>query len=222
MISAPQWNQNVKTLALIANKGGVGKTTLSINLGAIAASTGLSVAIIDLDSVQVSSAKWGDAREANGNDNPTVLASPAPRLDSVLKTAAKQGVDLAILDTGPQSESAVLAAAKAADYCIVPTRPSLVDLEALSITSDLLMVARTPSAVVINAWKSAGQKLSAEQALKNSGYVFQLCPVAIKDRNAIGYAYATAQGISEYEPSGKATLEMQQLFKWITAQLEKA
>lgn len=210
----------MKILALLANKGGVGKTALSTNLGAIAASQGLSVAIIDLDAVQVSSAKWGDAREERGMENPAVIAAPAPRLESVLAAAAKQGVDLAILDTGPQSESAVLSAAKAADFCLVPTRASMVDLLALAITSDLLAVARTPSAVVINAWKSEGQKLSAEQGLKSSGYVMELCPVSIKDRNPISYAYATAQGVAEYEPEGKAALEMIQLYKWVSGKLE--
>ena len=210
----------MKTLALLANKGGVGKTALTTNLGAIAASSGLSVAIIDLDSVQVSSAKWGDSREERGLENPAVIAAPAPRLASVLAAAEKQGVDLAILDTGPQSESAVLAAAKAADFCIVPTRASMVDLLALSITSDLLAVARTPSAVVINAWKSEGQKLSAEHALGGSGYVFELCPVTIKDRNPISYAYATAQGVTEYEPTGKAAQEIRNLYKWVSGKLE--
>ena len=49
------------TLALIAQKGGTGKTTLAINLSVAAEAAGWRVALVDLDP-QASAAGWGDHR----------------------------------------------------------------------------------------------------------------------------------------------------------------
>jgi len=65
----------MKTIAIISEKGGVGKTTLSINLGVAAALKNKATAIIDLDP-QASSSEWGDLRES---DNPAIIATPASR-----------------------------------------------------------------------------------------------------------------------------------------------
>ena len=79
----------MKTLAIISEKGGVGKTTLSINLGVAAALKNKAVAIIDLDP-QASSSEWGDLRES---DTPTIIATPASRLNNVIETAKEEGFD---------------------------------------------------------------------------------------------------------------------------------
>lgn len=48
----------MKTVAFVSQKGGSGKTTLSIHYAVAAAETGLKVAIIDTDP-QASSTGWG-------------------------------------------------------------------------------------------------------------------------------------------------------------------
>ena len=52
-------------------------------------------------------------------------AVPAARLEASLGAALRSGTDLAVIDTAPHSESAALAAARAADLAIVPLRPGL-------------------------------------------------------------------------------------------------
>jgi chromosome partitioning protein len=73
----------VKTIALIAHKGGVGKTTMAVSL---AVASGLRTAIFDLDP-QESAAMWADRRLAEG-----------------LKAAEPGVFELAIIDTPPDSE----------------------------------------------------------------------------------------------------------------------
>ena len=64
-------------------------------------------------------------------------AVPAARLEAALGAALRSGTDLAVIDTAPHSESAALAAARAADLAIVPLRPGLFDIAALDATARL-------------------------------------------------------------------------------------
>ena len=54
----------MKTIAVMNQKGGVGKTTLAINLAAAAHMAGLRPLVIDLDE-QASAFKWYQEREAD-------------------------------------------------------------------------------------------------------------------------------------------------------------
>ena len=71
------------TIALIAQKGGTGKTTLAVNLAASFELAGGSAAVVDLDP-QASAALWGDRRRCS----PFVGAVPAARLEAALGAAA--------------------------------------------------------------------------------------------------------------------------------------
>jgi chromosome partitioning protein len=88
----------MKTIALIAQKGGAGKTTLALSLAIAAERTGATSVIIDLDP-QATACNWGDRRKAD------VDAQPA-RLQSALQKAEEASVDIAIIDTPPRSEQA--------------------------------------------------------------------------------------------------------------------
>jgi chromosome partitioning protein len=77
-------------VAIVSQKGGAGKTTLSVHLAVAAARKGMSVALIDLDP-QATAAQWGDWR---GGDNPAVVATPYTRLEATLLEAAQAGVEI--------------------------------------------------------------------------------------------------------------------------------
>src|SRR5271169_3766724 len=138
---------NMKTVAVEAGKGGSGKTTTTLNLAVAAGIAGKTVVVIDLDP-QASAAGWKDTRTA---ERPVVVSVPPARLPQALQAARDGGAELVLIDTAPHSESAALAAAKAADLILIPTRPGILDLRAIGTTADLAKLAGKPAFVVLNA-----------------------------------------------------------------------
>lgn len=70
-------------IAIIGQKGGDGKTTLTLGLAVAATEAEQSVAIIDLDP-QANAANWKDRRVA---ENPAVISAQVSRLKQTIQTA---------------------------------------------------------------------------------------------------------------------------------------
>jgi chromosome partitioning protein len=205
----------MKTVAIVSRKGGAGKTTLAVHLAVAASIKGKEVAIIDLDP-QASAAGWGDSRSA---ETPAVVSAQAARLPKVLETAANAGADLAIIDTAPHSETAALAAIRAADLILIPCRPAILDLRAISDTIDLVNLAKKTATVVLNAVPPRGS-LADEAVEAIKGYGVTVAPTKVGQRAAFVHSLTTGLTATEYEPEGKAAEEIQQLYKWMCKQLK--
>ena len=200
----------MKTIAVLSQKGGTGKTTLALHLAVAAEAAGHTAAVIDLDP-QSSAGGWGESRAGEG---PTVAIAHAPRLLSILEAAAANGATLAILDTAPHSQGDALAAAQAADFILIPCRPGILDLRAIGATVQIAKLAGKPAAVVLNACPPQGRALAdeAEQAVR--GYGVEVAPVRLIQRAAYAHSLAAGQTAQEYEPNGKAAEEIAQLYQW--------
>ena len=103
-------------IAVIGQKGGTGKTTLSTNLAVAAELHGHSTLLLDLDP-QTSASTWGDLRES---DAPAIIPAPATRVNDLLAKAEGHGADFAIMDTPPNADGSILEVARAADLVLIP------------------------------------------------------------------------------------------------------
>lgn len=199
---------------MISQKGGAGKTTLAVHLAVEAENAGFSTAIIDLDP-QASATAWGDSRR---QESPAVVSAQASRLRQVLATAERGGTGLAIIDTAPHSESVALAAAREADLILIPCRPAILDLRAISQTVDLARIASKPAAVVLNAVPPRGP-LAGEAVQAVRGYDIPVAPAPLTHRAAFVRSLTAGLTAQEFEPDGKAAQEVRALFRWIIQQL---
>jgi chromosome partitioning protein len=203
----------VKTIALIAQKGGVGKTTIAVNL---AVAAGTRVALFDLDQ-QESAVIWADRRKA---EMPHVEFLTERRLPEGLKAAETQDFALAIIDTPPAAGPQAYTAAQAADLVIIPCRPSLLDLDAIRRTAQLINSAGVSAFVVFNAAPHSATTLLDDARAIVRGQGLTSAPVVLRERSAYRAAWPLGKGVTETEPGGKAAREILELRDWIWAQLQ--
>jgi chromosome partitioning protein len=200
----------MKTIAIISQKGGAGKTTLAVHLATAAALAGHSTAIVDLDP-QGTAASWGDRRQSEA---PEVVSGQAARLGVLIEAALGNGADFLIMDTAPNADQTALRAAQLADLVLIPCRAATFDLEAIQATLMLAGLAKKPSYVVLNAIPPrSGIGREAAEGLTAQGA--QVAPAMLSQRAAFAHGVIDGRTAQEFEPDGKAAEEIKSLYTWL-------
>ena len=197
------------TIAIVSQKGGAGKSTLSAHLTAYAASNGVKCALIDLDP-QASVSAWHGLREA---DDIELIPSHPPLVAKQVDQLTKTGFELCIIDTPPHNSTAAANAINSATLTVVPVRPSAFDLAGAQATFDLIKQNKAKGGAVLMAVPSGS---SVEQAatefitgsgLKVIGRTGQ--------RIAFQHAINEGKGVTEYARSSVASEEIIKLWESI-------
>jgi chromosome partitioning protein len=204
----------MKTVSVVSQKGGVGKTTLATALAVEALRDGKRAVLFDLDP-QASASFWKDTRADTAL---AITAVPAARLKHVLAAAAEAGCDLAIIDTPPFSKDIGYEASQHADFVLVPSRPAVLDIMAMTRTLELLQQYQCPYGVVLTFCPPSGREVddTCEVITKLNA---PLCPVRIGNRIAYSRAQQSGQAAQEIEPGGKAAQEIKQLYAYVCMNL---
>jgi chromosome partitioning protein len=198
----------VNTLAIVAQKGGSAKTTVTVHLAVEALRAGHRVAIIDIDP-QASATGWHRVR---ARDAPALAAVAAAELPDAIEAARSDGFDLILVDTPSHTASAALAAIRAAQFVLIPCQPSAIDIAALGSTVDMLKAAGRAGAVVLTRTRPGPDLEQAAEAV--TAMQLPLTP-NIGDRVAYKRAIASGQAVVEFEPEGKAAAEIKALWRFI-------
>ena len=205
----------MKVLSVISQKGGVGKTTLATALAVQASQAGKKTVMFDLDP-QASASFWKDTR--GDDDALAITAIPASRLTHVLSAVRDAHCDLVIIDTPPFSKDIAYEAAQQADFVLVPTRPAVLDVMAMTRTLDVVKQYGRPYGVVLNFCPPVGREIEdTVDAIRQLGA--EVCPVRVGSRIAYSRAQQTGRAAQEIEPDGKAAHEMQELYAYVCMNL---
>lgn len=203
----------MKTIAIISQKGGSGKTTLALNLAVAAHLDGQQAVIADLDE-QASAVMWHEARE---EEMPHVLATEPSSLVATHAEAEKQGWDYFIIDTAPQSNDPAVTAAELADCILITCKLSVMDLRAVQNTLSLLNVAKTKPGVRVYMLLSMVEHFSKTEGQEAIEVLTQLnmrvLPAWTGSRVAYRHSLIKGQGVLEYDPSGKAAEEVRKIYE---------
>jgi len=219
------------TIAITATKGGVGKTTLAVHIAAAGQQAGRRVRLIDMDPQQ-SASLWVDARDKTiaegawpGGTPPAlkldVRGAFAKRLSNALTEAAAEGVDFVVIDTPPYQTTDAANAASLADLVIVPVKPGVLDLQAMSATLAMIDETGARAYGVINCAKHISPALANDAASAVEGEGVTLIPVRVHDRQDYNTALLNGLTAPEVKPDGKHAEEIGALWRWIVAELAR-
>ncbi len=111
-------------ISVINQKGGVGKTTISIHIASTLALAGNKVLLVDADA-QKSSLDWAGARE----ENPifTVIGMPSNKLHKQVSLMAED-YDYIVIDGPPRVYDVAKSCIAASDIILIPIQPSPYDV----------------------------------------------------------------------------------------------
>ena len=201
-------------VAIVSQKGGSGKTTLTGHLSVQAGLSGMGpVAIVDTDP-QGSLAAWWNERE---NELPFYVQSDLHDLPARLEDLRKAGVKLVMIDTPPAITSAIHQVIAVADYIVVPTKPSPHDLRAVGATVKLVQSCNKPMVFVLND-ASPRAKITYEAAIALSQHG-TVAPVTIHHRTLFASSMIDGRTAQELETKGQSALEILGLWEYINARL---
>jgi chromosome partitioning protein len=200
----------MRTIALVTQKGGSGKSTIASSLAVAAFEAGERVFLIDMDP-QASLMRWFKLRE---DKSIAVEAVTPARLPATIAALEKAGITLVIIDT-PGSESPVAQAAmKAADLCVIPSRPNVFDLWASENTRKMVKEMHKEFVFLLNQCPPAQQSARVEEGAKAleamGGIVTPFIGARVDYQEAARYGW----GVTELNPWGVASEEMQKL--WVS------
>lgn len=207
----------MRVLVLTTQKGGAGKTTLATSVAVAAMQDGEQVLLLDSDP-QATAYAWGQRRGVNGNL--LTMACEPDALRDRLGDARTGGIaTMVVVDTAGTHGPAQAMAIAAADYCLVPVKPSLFDVDAVKPTVRLLRTHNKRYGFVLNQVNvsSAARNLDAASALvANNGQ----SPPMIGARNDFLDAAVLGLGVTEYAPKGKSAAEIKYLWSLVRAALQ--
>jgi len=201
-------------LTLANQKGGVGKTTLSVNLAHAIALSKKRVLLVDADP-QASASTWAAARET---------PSPFPVIGMARNTLHRdllpllENYDHCIIDSPPRVSALSKSAILASDLVLIPVQPSSYDVWAAAETVQLIEEAQQfkpeikalfcINRKVVNT--AIGQEIEAALA----DYPFQIIKSTVGQR--IAFAESSAgYSVFELAPTSPAAKEIKALSKEI-------
>ncbi len=199
---------------MLAQKGGTGKTTLAVHLAVEATREGLRVLLVDIDP-QASATQWWRRRAVA---QPDLVQGDGGALPELLAGAEGRGYDLAVIDTAPHSSEDAAICARLSDRVYIPTRPAILDLDAIGASTEIAVQVDARATIVLNACppptRGREPRIVAEAREALETYGLPICETAISQRASFAHALIDGRVAGELEADGKAAAEIGRL--WVT------
>lgn len=201
-------------LTIASTKGGVGKSTFTINLATELMRAGYKVAVLDADP-QNTISKWNKVREymISQGENLQSLFIASAQGESLIEIALNkrdQGY-ITIIDSPGVNDSSMRAALLRSDYVITPAPPSPVDLwevETLcQVVRKLSEIQRRkiPIMLLFNKVPAGHNIKNVEESIKyiedSNIFLDYIIKTEIKTRQAYQHSIKEGRGVVEYSPA---------------------
>lgn len=204
-------------IALLNQKGGVGKTTLALHIATGLAQRGCKLLVIDADK-QGSALDWGASRTTAPLF--PVLGLPKATLHRELPRL-RQNYEHIVIDSPPHANDVARSALMASELIVMPVQPSPYDIWAAEETVRLVTEAAPlkeglKSVFVINR-KIVNTALGREVVEALAAYAVPVLTTHICQRVAFAESAAQGQTVLETAPESSAAREIQALIEELLA-----
>lgn len=208
-------------IAILNQKGGSGKTTVSIHLAHALSIKGYRVLLVDTDP-QGSTRDWAAARSSEtpfsviGLDRP-IIHKELPKL--------VQGYEYVLIDGAPRVSELTRSAIMAADFVLIPIQPSPLDIWAAHDVVELIEEATIykpdlSAAFLINR-KIANTTIGREASEVLQEYAVPVLQAQISQRVAFAECLNIGSTVLETAPSSPAAVEVQAVTSEILAAVQE-
>ena len=191
----------MRTIAIVARKGGAGKTTLAFHLAVAAHLRGLKTVLADADPQRSAS----EVLKIRTGPGPTRAETSGPKLFALKETAFRSGHELMVIDTPCGPEQEVGAAMGIADLVLVVVRPTFLDIAAAVRTIDTARRLARPAQIIINqaySTRSGQEPRSVTTALEALRFTsLPISPAIVRSRALLQSALASGRSAEEFGDS---------------------
>ena len=208
-------------VGVLNQKGGVGKTTISVNLAHAFALTGHRVLLVDADP-QGSALAWSSVRV----EDPLfpVVGMPKPTLHKDLPAIAVD-YDHVVIDGAPRVNELARAAIMASDFILIPVQPSPYDVWAADEIVKLVHEARIfkpglDAAFAINR-KIVNTAIGRDVETALAAYELPILNGALCQRVIFAESAAQGRTVLEVDPTGIAATEVRKLATMVSTEREQ-
>ena len=198
-------------------KGGVGKSTLALNIAIERLRSGADVLLIDGDSRQTSVSKAAGIRSDTGIEPklPCIVLDDARSFRHQVSLLKDKYQDL-VIDVGGKDSSALRAALTVTDVLLLPVAPESVEIWALDDISATITEAQSIHNFrvmsILNRAKPAGRDNEDTITVLREYPQIQILPGSIGNRGAFSSAFGRGLSVAEYRPVNlKAAQEVSSL-----------
>ncbi len=192
-------------------KGGVGKTTLAVNIAIVRASAGCDVLLVDGDEQRTAQTFTELRATLRGEPGYTAVSLHGSALRTQVRQMATK-YDEIVIDVGGRDTGSLRAALTVSHVVVIPVQPRSFDIWAVDNVAELIREARDinpelRALIILNAADAQGRDNDDAATALREVVGLEVLDLSIGRRKAFPNAAAAGRAVTEYTPKDAKAIE---------------